>query len=83
MMNGGVTHTSTIAYLKGYGDVWYDENSVANMFSLAEVGREFRVTFDTEHENNCVLHKSDGSIIISSAHLMGYTTMILDGKQKR
>ena len=28
------------------------------MFSLVEVRREFRVTFDTEHEN-----KSDGSTI--------------------
>ena len=63
MTNGGVTHTSTIAYLKGYEDFWYDEKSVMNMLFLAEVGRKFRVMFDTEYENKCVLHKSDGSTI--------------------
>ena len=58
-----MVHTSAIAYLEGYGDIWYDEKSVANILSLAEVGRKFRVTFDTEYENKCVLHKSDGSAI--------------------
>ena len=63
MTNGDVIHTSTIAYLKVYGDVWYPEKSVANILSLAEVGSKFRLTFDTEYENKCVLHKSDGSTI--------------------
>ena len=61
--NGGIARTSTIAYLKGYGDVWYDKNSVANILSLAEVANKFRITFDTESGNKFILHKSDSSIL--------------------
>ena len=61
--NGGIARTSTISYLKEYGDVWYDKNSVANILSLAEVANKFRVTFDTKSGNNIFLHKSDGSTL--------------------
>ena len=61
--NGGIARTSTISYLKGYGDVWYDKNSVANILSFAEVANKFRVTFDTKSSNNIFLHKSDGSTL--------------------
>ena len=59
--NGGISRTSTIAYLKGYGYVWYDNNSVTNILSLAELAIKSRVTFDTESSNKSILHKSDGS----------------------
>ena len=72
MTNGGVTHTSTIAYLEGYGDVWYAEKSVASILSLVEVGSKFRVTFHTEYENKFALHKSDGSTLSSKCTPNGF-----------
>ena len=45
--NGG-THTSTlIGDLGNFGSVWFNENSLANILSLAAVRRKCRVTMDT------------------------------------
>ena len=32
--NGGVLTTNKKAYLKGYGDVWFDERAITNILSL-------------------------------------------------
>ena len=59
--NGG-THTSTlIGDLGNFGAVWYNEKSLANILSLADVRRKCRVTMDTSKEAAMIVHRSDGT----------------------
>jgi len=49
--NGGEMHTHHVGELGGYGTVWYNPNSLANILSLANVRKVFRVTMNTGPED--------------------------------
>lgn len=53
-----VTHMGT---LKGYGEVWYHPDAIANILSLRNVQDKFRVTYDSETGNRFVVHRPDGT----------------------
>jgi hypothetical protein len=62
--NGGELITHDIATISNLGTVWFNRNSVANIFSLAQVRKHCRVTMDTGLANSITVHKADGSTIV-------------------
>jgi hypothetical protein len=46
--------------LPGYGDVWFCENGIANILSLANVAKTRTVTYNSQNGNQFVVEKRDG-----------------------
>ena len=61
--NGGTRVSSLVGRLKGFGDVWFNTESLANILSLTEMVKTYRVTFDSEDGNKFVIYKSDRSTV--------------------
>ena len=61
--NGGKQESDEIGDLRNFGVVWYNKESLANILSLAQVRKNFRVTMDTDKEPAMVVHRKDGSKI--------------------
>jgi hypothetical protein len=61
--NGGFQDSTLIGTLDGYGDIWYNPNSLANILSMAHVSERFRVNFDTNIEQAIFVWRKDGSYI--------------------
>lgn len=56
----GVETTNTIGDLPGYGSVWFKENGLANISSLARVSRiDIRVTYNSDNKNCFMMHRPD------------------------
>ena len=56
----GVAKTNLIGDLPGYGTVWYHPNGIANILSLSKVKEKYRVTFDSDINNQFIVHHNDG-----------------------
>ena len=61
--NGGTQLSTKIGHVKNFGDVWYNQNSLANILSMAEVRKKCRITMDTSVEAAMHVHRKDGSIM--------------------
>jgi hypothetical protein len=60
--NAGWTVTNLIGQLSGYpGEVWYNPAGIANIISLADAEKYFRVRYDSEQEKAFVVEKPDGT----------------------
>jgi hypothetical protein len=60
--NGGGSQVSyQMGDVAGFGPVWYNPESVANILSLAEVRCICRVTMDSAQEPAFHVHKADGT----------------------
>ena len=60
--NGGYHDSDMIGDLPGYGTVWYNPTSIANILSLARVSENRRVTMDSSVENCFNVYMSDGTV---------------------
>jgi Zinc knuckle len=60
--NAGQRTTSMVGDLPGYGTVWYDPNSIANILSLKRVASKYRVMFDSEDGGVFIVTKPDGTV---------------------
>jgi hypothetical protein len=60
--NAGQRTTNMIGDLAGYGTVWFDPKSIANILSLSRVIEKYHVTFDSEHGGSFLLTKPDGTV---------------------
>ena len=49
--------------IPNYGTVWYSDNSMANILSMAAVRKICRITMDTSVEVCVNVHRKDGSIM--------------------
>jgi hypothetical protein len=58
--NAGVTRTSWVGDLPGYGEVWYNKAGIANILSLSKVEDKYRITYDSAQEKQFIVHKDDG-----------------------
>jgi hypothetical protein len=58
---GGSQVSYQMGEVAGFGPVWYNPDSVANILSLAEVRRICRVTMDTAQEPAFHVHKANGT----------------------
>ena len=57
----GVAKTNLIGDLPGYGTIWYHPNGIANILSLSKVKEKYRVTFDSDKNNQFIVHWTDGT----------------------
>ena len=46
LSNGGSMTVNKTGYLRNYGEVWFERNSMANILSMSNVRKKFRVTMD-------------------------------------
>ena len=60
--NGGTQTSTDIGTVANFGDVWFNTNSLANILSMAEVRKIYRITMDTSIEAAMHVHRTDGSI---------------------
>ena len=56
-----VTRTNLVGELPGYGTVWFHPDGIANILSLARVKTKYQITFDSDENNEFIVHKQDGS----------------------
>ena len=59
-LNGVTIKTTQKSYVKGYGEVWFDERSITNILALENVKNKFRVTYDSNNDVFLRLHKPSG-----------------------
>jgi hypothetical protein len=60
--NAGWTVTNLIGRFPGYpGEVWYNPDGIANILSLANAEKYFRVRYNSSKENAFIVEKADGS----------------------
>ena len=82
--NGGSIKSTKIGNVDKFGKVWYNPNSVANIFSFADMKKIYRITYDSEVENAFVVHTpskevrfkplSNGLYSLSPKKNSGHTT---------
>ena len=63
IMNGGEQISTLVGDLRNFGTVWYNQTSLANMLSMADVRKRCRITMDLEQEATILVHRPDGSIM--------------------
>jgi hypothetical protein len=61
--NGGHQDTHMLGDLPGFGQVWYNKDSLANILSLAEVRKVCRVTMDSREAAKIIVYKHNGDKI--------------------
>lgn len=54
--NGGDLFTNQRATVPGFGEVWYNKNAITNIFSLAELEKKYRVTYDSKKEKAFIIY---------------------------
>jgi hypothetical protein len=59
--HSGTSSTRLQATLPGYGTVWFDPKGIADILSLSNLKKKYRVTFDSSTDNTFYVHKSDES----------------------
>ena len=63
LTNGGEQRSNEVADTKYFGQVWFNEGSMANIFSLADLYKYVRVTIDSSVKNSMFVHREDGGIM--------------------
>ena len=63
--NVGSKVNKTQVKVPDYGTVWFDKDSIANIFPLTNLIKKYRVTFDSEQENTFVVYTSRGQMKFS------------------
>ena len=59
--NAGIIRLTHKGYFGSYPEpVWYNPHGIANIMSLDNVAKYFRITMDTEADNAMLLHRDDG-----------------------
>ena len=59
--NAGTITLTHKGYFGSYPEpVWFNPHGIANIMSLDNVAKYFRITMDTEADNAMLLHKDDG-----------------------
>lgn len=59
--NAGVITVNQMGCFDGYGEVWYHPQAIANILSLNNVQRCFRVRYDSQEGDCFVVMRTDGS----------------------
>ena len=54
--NGGPIYSKEQASVDKFGKVWYNKDSVANIFSFAEMRNRYRITYDSAVEDAFLVH---------------------------
>jgi hypothetical protein len=63
--NAGTVSVSKTGLLGDYPEwVWFNPKGIANILSLDNVSKHYRVTMDTNVSNSITLHRKEGSLIL-------------------
>jgi hypothetical protein len=81
--NAGVTRTSWVGDLPGYGEVWYNKAGIANILSLSKVEDKYRITYDSAEEKKFIVHKDDGDKCIRDVLKSWQTVCSIWTRRKR
>ena len=54
--NAGVMENDKKANVPGFGDVWFDDKAIANIFGFADMKKKHRITYDSDKEDAFVVH---------------------------
>ena len=68
---GGSIITNTKAFVKNYGEVWFDTRAITNILSLKNVKNKYRVTYDSESEDVFTVHMNKGRLMQFKMHRDG------------
>ena len=60
--NAGERTTDMVGDLPGYGTVWFDPDSIANILSLKRVSEKYHVAFDSKRRSSFLVTKPDGKV---------------------
>jgi len=60
--NGGELRTNLRATVKGFGEVWFLDNAIANIFSFAEMEDRHTITYDLRVEPAFTVHLPDKQV---------------------
>jgi hypothetical protein len=61
LTNGGTQTSTQMGTVTNFGDIWYNEASLADILSMAAVRKVCRITMDTSGEAAMHVHRKDGS----------------------
>ena len=61
--NGGTTMSNKVAQVPGFGQVWYNEKAIVNIFGLSDLKNKHRVTYDSTKEDAFLVHVNGGKIL--------------------
>jgi hypothetical protein len=59
--NTGTMYISKKGDLKSYGTIWYHLDGIANILSLNNIKKKYKVTYDSELDDSIMVHKWNGS----------------------
>jgi len=57
--NAGILKTNQKAFVKGFGEVWFDSRAITNIFSFAEMEDKHRITYDSTNESAFLVELQD------------------------
>ena len=60
--NGGTIKTTCKAYVKVYGEVWFDERAITNILALNNVMSKLRVTYDSKNYGVFTVQNTSGNM---------------------
>ena len=69
--NGGHQDSTKVGDFPNLGEVWFNEQSIANILSLSEVSQVCRVTMDSHDKKALNVHRKDGSVMVFAEHPSG------------
>jgi hypothetical protein len=79
--NGGTQFSSKMGTVTNFGDVWFNEDSLANILSMAAVRKVCRITMDTSIEVAMHDHRKDGTVMTFKEYKSGLYYYNADPKQ--
>jgi len=59
--NAGTTYVTKKGDLKGYRTIWYHPDGIADILSLNNVKKKYKVMFDSELDDGSIVQKGNGS----------------------
>ena len=54
--NAGSKESSQQATVPGFGNVWFHEDAIANIFGFGDLVSKYRITYDSEKEDAFLVH---------------------------
>jgi hypothetical protein len=60
--NAGVTQSNKEATVPGFGKVYFDKDTIANIFRLSDLKKKYRITYDSEKEDAFLIHMKNNII---------------------
>jgi hypothetical protein len=60
--NAGVLRTTKKATIPGWGKAWFNPHVITNIFSYAEMAKQYRITYDSNMEDAFIVHIPDKKV---------------------